>query len=90
MIDIYGREWMEQEYLELYNQGLIQESDVVKALGINRGRCERCLNTSNDWLGRFNYKGEIKPVRPAVEACGVPTGPPWNSQEGNFLTTIYY
>ncbi|MEE0881619.1 MAG: hypothetical protein UIL36_08435 [Turicibacter sp.] len=49
---------MEGEYLNLYNQGLIQECDVVKVLGINSGRCERCLNTSNDWLGRFNYKGE--------------------------------
>ena len=59
MIDIYGREWMEEEYLNLYNQGLIQECDVVKVLGINKGRCERCLNISNEWLGRFDYEGEV-------------------------------
>jgi len=59
MIDIYGREWTEEEYLILHKQGIIQESEVIKILGINNNRCERCWNESNSWLGRFKYKGEV-------------------------------
>lgn len=48
MIDISGREWIEEEYLRLHEQGWIQEKDVVKVIGINNKRCERCLNQSDE------------------------------------------
>ena len=44
MIDVSGREWLEDEYLELFKQGIIKESEVVRVKGIQGKRCERCLN----------------------------------------------
>lgn len=55
MIDISGREWTEEEYLNRYEEGVIQEKDVVKVIGINNKRCERCLNESDEWFGTFVY-----------------------------------
>lgn len=59
MIDIYGREWLEDEYLDLCSQGVIKASDVEKVKGIHGNRCERCLNQSTDWFSTFTYKGNL-------------------------------
>lgn len=61
MIDVSGREWLEDEYLELFKQGIIKESEVVRVKGIQGKRCERCLNQSEDWFATFIYKE--KPVK---------------------------
>ena len=59
MFDISGREWTEEEYLRLHEQGLVQEKDVVKVIGIHNKTCERCLNQSDEWFGTFIYKGQL-------------------------------
>ena len=59
MLDISGREWMEEEYLRLHAQGIIQETDVVKVIGINNHQCERCLNKDTKWFGTFSYEGQL-------------------------------
>ena len=41
MFDISGREWTEEEYLRLHEQGLVQEKDVVKVIGVHNQMCER-------------------------------------------------
>ncbi len=42
---------LEEEYLTLHKQGVIQESEVIRVLGINNNRCERCWNESNQSVG---------------------------------------
>ena len=59
MFDISGREWTEEEYLRLHEQGLVQEKDVVKVIGVHNQMCERCLNQSDEWFGTFTYKGQL-------------------------------
>ena len=59
MFDISGREWIEEEYLRLHEQVLVQEKDVVKVIGVHNQMCERCLNQSDEWFGTFTYKEQL-------------------------------
>ena len=53
MVDVSGREWTEEEYLKRIKEGVVQEKDVVRVIGVNNKRCERCLNESHEWFGTF-------------------------------------
>ena len=55
MVDVSGREWTEEEYLKRIKEGVVQEKDVVRVIGVNNKRCERCLNESHEWFGTFLY-----------------------------------
>ena len=58
IIDIYNREFLAEEFLQLKDQSLITDDDVVIAPGIENGKCNRCLNTDNEYFKQFIYQDE--------------------------------
>jgi len=57
-LDIYGREFKAEEIEQLIKQKFLTEDEVVKANGINNGRCGRCLNEEKNYFSSFNYQGK--------------------------------
>ena len=57
MIDIYGREWLEKEYLDLLAKKLITEAQIEKVAAISHHTCQRCFNQDRLWIGIFKYQG---------------------------------
>lgn len=51
-MDLYGREWLEAEYKNLQNLGLIQPQEVLQVDGIQNG-CNRCLNKEANNFSAF-------------------------------------
>jgi len=43
MVDIYGREWLDSEFEDLKQKGILSDGDVGSVVGVSH-RCERCLN----------------------------------------------
>ena len=58
MADIYGREFLELEFLQLKGQGLASDQQACIVRGITDGTCNRCLNTEPDYFATFSYKGK--------------------------------
>jgi len=58
MIDVYGREFLEAEFLELKRDGLLTDDQVTVVLGIDGGVCNRCLNSDDHYFASFSYKGK--------------------------------
>lgn len=60
MLDIYGREWTEEEYKFISNQVNLNKDDVQMIRGLERRSdqwiCSRCLNHNR--YGQFVYHGE--------------------------------
>lgn len=54
MIDIYGREFLEKEFLQLKKQGLISDSQINIVTGITDKTCQRCLNSEPDYFASFS------------------------------------
>ena len=59
MIDIYGREFLEKEFLQLVKQGIIEKNDVDVVQGIVDDTCNRCLNDESLYFGSFEYQLEV-------------------------------
>ncbi|MCL2559999.1 MAG: DEAD/DEAH box helicase family protein [Turicibacter sp.] len=56
MTDTHGREFLENEFLQLKKQGIIDETKVQSTMGITDGTCHRCLNSQPADFGTFCYK----------------------------------
>jgi len=57
MIDIHGREFLEEEFLQLVKQAILSSEDAIITNGIIDFTCNRCLNTDHDSFSTFKYKG---------------------------------
>jgi competence protein ComFA len=56
MTDIHGREFLEKEFLQLNEQGLLSDSKVSVINGITDKTCNRCLNSESFYFATFSYK----------------------------------
>jgi len=57
-VDIYGREFLEEEFLQLRREGLLTDDQVTVVRGIEAGQCNRCLNVDNHYFATFSYEGQ--------------------------------
>ena len=55
MIDMNGREFLEKEFLQWVNEGILTRQDVTITDGIVNGCCQRCLNEEIAYFGHFEY-----------------------------------
>ena len=58
MIDIYGREFLEQEFRDLLQQGVLSQNDVSVVAGIINNICSRCQNDDLEYLRTFEQQKE--------------------------------
>ncbi|MCL1950913.1 MAG: DEAD/DEAH box helicase family protein [Turicibacter sp.] len=56
-MDIYGREWLEGEFQEILQTGILTSDDVVRVKGVD-GQCNRCFNVDPTRFGSYNSDGE--------------------------------
>jgi len=59
MIDVCGREWLQDECERLKCRGLLKETQIVKVDGFSHHICQRCFNESEHWIGTFNYQNQM-------------------------------
>ncbi|MCL1990946.1 MAG: DEAD/DEAH box helicase family protein [Defluviitaleaceae bacterium] len=58
MIDIYGREFLEKEFLQLKRQQVITDQPITTIPGLTEGTCNRCLNDEHHYFSTFTYRNE--------------------------------
>ena len=59
MIDISGREWLEDEYLRLNIRESVKADHLQKINAFEGGICQRCLNYEKAWIGTFKHQNKI-------------------------------